>query len=268
MNIEVLIPVRNPTEVFHKTADSLVSQTERNFSVIISDNFSTTGHEHLDAVLAKFATARIKARKIRPPTELGRVEHWNWLHYQSSAEWMKPLFAGDWIEPDYVSSCCAALGRVPECAYMACEFIHHHGENRMHVSLPVTAGFYGPAESQDAVLRFGMQFGPPSAAIYRRDVFLKSGGYDPMLPICADSYLYCKLAARHGIYRLGKPLAHFLLHTARFSHSLPEKQRAAFREKMCFYAKLGVTAWHERWRFPLFGYARLFAREIRSRLRE
>src|SRR5690348_1069158 len=99
MTIEVLIPVRNPTEVFAKTIDSLAAQTDKKFSVLISDNFSTRGTEHIEASLQTLSAAGISARKIQPPSELGRVEHWNWLHHQSQADWLKPLFAGDWLEP-------------------------------------------------------------------------------------------------------------------------------------------------------------------------
>src|SRR2546421_4203992 len=101
---EILIPVRNPTEVLGKTVESLASQTDKGFSVLISDNFSTSGQEHLERALAALAQAGLSARRIQPPAELGRVEHWNWLHYQSGAQWLKPLFTGDWLERDYVAA--------------------------------------------------------------------------------------------------------------------------------------------------------------------
>ena len=103
MILEVLIPVRNPTEVFEKTVESLAAQTDKNFSVLISDNFSTRGSELFEAALKKLSAAGIAARKIQPPAELGRVEHWNWLHQESKADWFKPLFAGDWLEPIYIA---------------------------------------------------------------------------------------------------------------------------------------------------------------------
>jgi GT2 family glycosyltransferase len=267
-DLEILIPLRNPTGVLENSIRSLTAQTDRRFSVLLSDNHSTTGCEHLEAALAALAAAGIPVRKISPPAELGRVEHWNWLHHQSGAAWLKPLFGGDWLEPDYVAALRAAVMEAPDCAYVHCLYDHHGADGTIPGVALASGGFHRRAEMQERVLRFGMQFGPPSAAAYRRDAFARSGGYDPALPICADSLLFCKLAAREGAFFIARPLAHFLLHTARFSNTLPEKRRAIFREKLCFYAELGLTAWHERWRFPLMGYARLFVRETRQRLRE
>ncbi len=261
-DLEILIPIRNATEVFARTIESLAAQTERRFTVLISDNFSTSGGEHLEQALARLAAAGIPARRIRPPSELGRVEHWNWLHYQSAAMWLKPLFAGDWLEPDYIAAVREVCAREPRCAYVYCGF-HHHQGGQSHSAAPAYSGrFFTAPEMQEIVLRYAMQFGPPSAAAYRHDAFLKSGGYDPRLPICADSLLFCKLAARHGAWGLERPLAHFLIHAARFSDSLGAKRRETFRENLCYMAELGITARHERWRFPVAGYARLFARHF------
>jgi len=267
MNLEVLIPVRNPTEVFFKTIDSIAAQTDRNFTVLISDNFSKTGQEYVENALAKLDGAGIAGRRIQPPAELGRVEHWNWLHYQSGAGWYKPLFAGDWLEPDYFAALHGIISGEPRCGYVYSGHVLHRGGGIQTVLSHWRGRFFTPEEMQDVVIRFAMQFGPPSAAAYRRDIFFNSGGYDPRLPICADSLLFCQLAARNGAYGLPKAYTHFLIHAARFSHQLPEKERETFREVLRYYAELGICAWQERWRFPKFGYLRLFAREIRRHLR-
>jgi hypothetical protein len=87
------------------------------------------------------------------------------------------------------------------------------------------------------------------------------------LPICADSLLFCKLAARNGSCRQPRALVHFLIHAARFSDMLPGKWPGSFREALCYFASLGMTAWQERWRFPALGSLRLFARTFRDRFK-
>jgi glycosyltransferase involved in cell wall biosynthesis len=262
MALEIVIPLRNPTDVLQSSIDSLVAQTDRDFSVLLSDNHSTSGDEFITEALEKLRTAGIAVEKIQPPAELGRVEHWNWLHYQATADWLKPLFAGDWLDVGYIATLRAAITQEPQCSYIFCGYHYYRGEETMMVQSHWSGRFFTPAEMQDVVLRYGMNFGPPSAAAYRREIFLKAGGYDPTLPICADSLLFCQLAARHGVYGIPKAYLHFLIHAARFSHMLPEKERETFREKLRYCATLGLNAWHERWRFPFLGYLRLFAREI------
>jgi hypothetical protein len=267
-HFEILIPLRNPTDVFGKTVESLTTQTDRNFSVLISDNFSTKGLEHIESALKQLSAAGIAVRKIQPSAELGRVEHWNWIHYQAGASWLKPLFVGDWLEPEYVATVREVPQHEPACGYVYCGF-RLHRDGKSEVVMPGWTGrFFPPREMQDVVMRYAMQFGPPSAAAYRQDVFLKSGGYEPSLPICADSLLFCKLAARNGAYGVPAALVNFSIHAARFSHELPDKRRELFRENSRYFGELGITAWHERWQFPKIGYLRLIARGIRTRFKE
>lgn len=265
MTLEVLIPVRNPTEVFAKTIDSLAAQTDKNFAVLISDNFSTSGAEHLEAALKKLSAAGIAARKIGPPLELERVEHWNWLHYQATADWLKPLFAGDWLEPAYVARWRETVAAEPACRYVFTNgFIHFPGEEPRTFPNYWTGRFNAPVVMQEVVLRTGMQFGPPSTAAYERTAFIGLGGYASTLPIVADSLLFCSLAARCGVAGIRETLFHMNIHAARFSTSLPGKQRDTFRETMTYLYLLGYHAWTERDRFPVIGFLRQLARETRN----
>lgn len=266
-SLQLLIPLRNPTDVLTKSIASVVTQSDRTFEVVMSDNHSTTGHDLIDTALAALQKGNFAAKVVRPPRELSRIEHWNWLHYQATADWLKPLFAGDWLDAGYIAALRAAIAQEPQCSYIFCGYHYYRGDETTTVQSHWSGRFFTPAEMQDVVLRYGMNFGPPSAAAYRREIFLKAGGYDPTLPVCADSLLFCQLAARHGVYGIPKAYVHFLIHAARFSHTLPEKERETFREKLRYCATLGLNAWHERWRFPLLGYLRLFAREIRGYLK-
>jgi glycosyltransferase involved in cell wall biosynthesis len=265
MNLEVLIPVRNPTGVFAKTIDSLAAQTDRDFSVLISDNFSTTGREHIEQALKKLGEAGIAARKIQPPSELGRVEHWNWLHHQSNADWLKPLFAGDWLEPAYISHVREIAATTPACRYIYSNgYTHQQGKPDITGTNKWAGRFNTAKEMQDVVLRYGMQFGPPSAAAYERQAFLSAGGYEPSLPITADSYLFCKLAARFGAAGIQEKLVHFNIHAARFSTGLSEKRWETFCENITYFFKLARDVRTDGGRIPIFGFLRSLAREMRN----
>ena len=265
MTLEILIPIRNPTEVFAQTIDSLAAQTDKNFSVLISDNFSTKGQVHLTAALEKLSAAGIPARRVQPPVELGRVEHWNWLHEQSQADWLKPLFAGDWLEPVYMARLRETVAANPACRYVFSNgYTHFPGEAPRTGPNPWTGRFRTPKEMQDMVLRFGMQFGPPSAAAYERQTFQSLGGYDPALPICADSYLFCKLAALFGTAGISEPVFHFLIHAARFSNDLPGKRRETYRETTTYFFRLARDVRAVGGRIPIVGFLRLLARTTRD----
>jgi hypothetical protein len=269
LDIEILIPLRNPTEVLAQTIKSLVGQTERNFSVLISENHSTEGLDHVKGAEAMLLGAGIEYRLVRPPRACGRVEHWNWAHSQSGADWLKPLFVGDWLEPQ-----ATARWRDTIAAYPQARFIHFGYQYHGRDDSPITnvdhcvPRFRPPAEMNDYVLRFSQQFGPPTAVLLAREAIAAAGGFRPMLPICADSLFFCELAIQFGAVGIPEVLSHFQLHGTRFSTSLPGRPAAVLREKLTYQTMLVYHAWNERRSIPWGGVLRLFAREIRNYFRE
>ena len=266
MTFEIIIPLRNPTEVLDQSIASLVGQSDRNFSVLLSDNHSTTGHEHLESALAELAKSGIPVRKVQPPIELERVEHWNWAHYQSTGNWLKPLFVGDWLEPVYIERLRREIAAHSDCRYVATKYyLHRPGQETVVPLNPGwQAGFFTKAQMQENVLRFGMQFGPPSGAAYERTAFIALGGYPTPLPITSDSLFFCTLAAQFGIYRIAEPLLHFNIHGNRFSTGLPQVRRETKRETTTYYCILAYHAWTENVTIPVWGFLRLLARNFRS----
>jgi hypothetical protein len=263
--LEIILPLRNPTAVLEQTAKSLATQTDRNFTVLLSDNHSTQGAEFMDAAVHTLEASGIAVRRVRPPTELGRVEHWNWTHYESQGEWLKPLFAGDWLEPDYVAELRAAVAANPQCRYVFVPYVLHLAGHAPQSVISPWAGRFRPAkEMADVVLRCGMQFGPPSAAAFERTMFFGTGGYPTTLPISADSLLFCTMAMRHGALGLSRPLCHFNIHGARFSTTLPQKRRATLREAFTYYYMLAYHAWSENVMFSKIAFARMVLREARA----
>lgn len=265
----VFIPLRNPTEALRRTIASLTAQTDREFSVLLSNNHSTTGLDFIEEARNDLEQSGLKVSLIQPPQELERVEHWNWMHFQCSAEWLKPLFAGDWLEPGCVTAIRTAVSLHSSCRFLHTGYVFHSAKG---ATIPVAdqcIGTFRSAEIMlDRVLRYGHQFGPPIAVAYERTAFLAAGGYRTALPICADSLLFCQLAVRFGVLGIPELLAHFNLHDARFSTNLAARFKSTYREKLTYHAMLVYHAWTESRPIPLVGVLRLIAREIRSYRRE
>jgi hypothetical protein len=267
--LQIIIPLRNPTGVLDRTIQSLIDQADKDFSVLVSDNHSGSGLDCISRAMATLQSHGVPARKIQPPAELERVEHWNWMHFQSDAAWVKPLFAGDWLEREYVARVRDAIAANPQCRFVHAGYAFHRGDDPpAEVRSQCFGRFVPPDEMQDIVLRYGHQFGPPNAVAYHREAFLAAGGYRTMLPICADSLLYCHFAARYGAFGVPEILSHFNLHGARFSTALAARVNAIYREKITYHAMLAYHAWTEKKPFPVIGFLRLIARECREYLRE
>lgn len=216
--LEIIIPVRNPGAPFLQTVASLEAQSERGFGVVLSDNHSTAGEGMLREGRERLEAAGIPVRPFRPPAELSRVEHWNWAHYAAEADWLKPLFVGDLLEPAYVARVRARVEEKPAAQVVRCNFdFLRQGVRYPAGSAPAGQAALTPAEFLRYYPKLGNWLGSPINFAYTRLAWLSAGGYAIHLPACSDLDLYVTLALRHGIELLNEPLAVFQLHDERFS---------------------------------------------------
>jgi hypothetical protein len=228
---EIVIPLRNPTEVLLKTAHSLVAQTERCFSVLLSDNGSGAESAVVTETMRLLREANIPARLIRPPEELGRVEHWNWSHRQAAADWIKPLFVGDWLEPGYAATTRAAIEARAGAEIINCSFRRRLTGGGIDDAI-FAGGYHSPAAVMEEVCRVGNHFGGPINICFRKLAFELVGGYPPALPVAADFWLIVMLALRGGLYTCPEVLANFNYHPHRFTTNFPTKRIHGDREQL------------------------------------
>lgn len=206
--LEIIIPARNPGAELDQTVASLASQTDRDFSVLLGDNFSTTGHEHLNNALRQLSAAGIPAKCLKPPFELRRVEHWNWAHAQSQAEWLKPLPPGGRLKPEYVSRLKQQMDRQPKAHLMRCELEMESANAQLQAM--TRAPFSQPSLTPTEFLNhFPTQMpwlASPLNIAYRRAAWLAAGGFCPQLPACAGLNLNITLALHYGLENLPESL--------------------------------------------------------------
>jgi hypothetical protein len=218
--LEIIIPVRNAGSKLLETAESLVSQTERGFGVLLSDNFSSKDMEILKTFSQRMNSSNIPVRRVSPAYELGRVQHWNWAHGQGMAEWLKPLFVGDMLNPTYVARLRDRIQSKPKAQFVRCEFDTHAGGKVSFTSVPFPQDSLTPEEFLRYFPTFGNWIGGPINVAYSRVAWQSSGGYPVHLAACADLKLNATLALRHGMEIIHERLAVFQLHEQRFSHGI------------------------------------------------
>ena len=229
-SLEVVIPLRHPTEVLGVTVGSLTAQSDRRFSVLLSDNgTSGQGAENLAAGETALREAGIPFRTVRPPEELGRVEHWNWSHQQAAAAWIKPLFTGDWLDPQYVEAFRRTAAAHPRAEIVHCSLRVHFADGRREDTV-YPAGWRAPAECLAEAYRHGNNFGGPINVCFRRLAFQAIGGYPPALPVSADFWVLLMIALRQGLATAPEVLAHFNYHPGRFSSNFPWQRINGDRE--------------------------------------
>src|SRR5882724_712314 len=165
--LEIVIPLRNPTNVLENTVRSLVHQKAKTFSVLFSDNFSTQGREIIESSAGALRAAGLAVRGVKPPEELGRVEHWNWSHRQATADWIKPLFVGDWLEPIYVTRVLQAMEDWPGVEIINCSFVTHLADGDP-TEVIYRGGVRSPEEVMADACKEGNCFGGPISICFRK----------------------------------------------------------------------------------------------------
>jgi hypothetical protein len=173
------------------------------------------------------------------------VQHWNWLHHQSDADWLKPLFVGDWLERDCLATCRAVIAADPQLAFIFWYYRFHRGQKETFVcDCGGLSGRLDPAPLARKAIFEGNFVGAPLNVLYRRAAFEALGGHHTSLPLMADFDLYTRLAVQVPAYVIPRVLGHFVLHENRFAKSGSGTRRESMNAEWVLVAALTGYAAH------------------------
>ena len=114
--ISVCIPTYNYGHFLPETIQSVLSQTYKNFELIIVDNCSM---DDTSDIVARFQKEDPRIMYRRNGTNLGMAENWNRCLEYATGEYIKILCADDLLEPTCLEACLNALECHPEVALVA-----------------------------------------------------------------------------------------------------------------------------------------------------
>lgn len=232
---EVVCPVRNGGEPFVRTLHSVARlRCPRPVRLLISDNQSTDGNPwrmHLDEI------KNMPARVITTPEPLGRVEHWNWAFQQTGAEWVKPLFVGDTLEPEYFERFHAAASRHPAAGLIFCQNRVLHPDRPRVTTADFPDGEIGPDAFVELTLRPTIFVGGLSGVMVRDSVLRKCLPFSARHPWTADARFYGDVARTSPLLGIKEVLCVLDQRIARLSASF-RAIGPSLREEWEFMAEL------------------------------
>jgi len=92
--ISILLPTRNGVKYLKECVKTILSQSDKDFELIISDNFSSDGtNEYLKTIIDK------RVRVIQPPSPLIMNEHFEFILRQAKGEWITVIGDDDGLMP-------------------------------------------------------------------------------------------------------------------------------------------------------------------------
>lgn len=111
--VSIGIPVYMGENFLETAIQSVLNQTYPDWSLVISDNASTDGTE---AIARKYAEQDLRIHYHRNGVNLGAGANYNKCVELSDGEFFKWLAHDDWISPNYIETCVAALDANPDAS--------------------------------------------------------------------------------------------------------------------------------------------------------
>ena len=145
--VSIGMPIYNGEHFLPQTLDSLLTQTYKDFELIISDNASS---DRTQEICQHYAAQDSRVRYLRQSANLGASQNFNYVFEQASGEYFKWAAHDDLCAPEYLARCVEVLDRDPQVilCYTQAQAIDEEGQVvRQYVAKP-------NLESSQAYIRY------------------------------------------------------------------------------------------------------------------
>jgi glycosyltransferase involved in cell wall biosynthesis len=196
--VSIVTPTYNQAEYLAETIESVLSQTYSNIEYIVIDDGST---DNTQEVLSRF-DSRIRHERH---SNVGQAKTLNRGWAMSSGSLLGYLSSDDRLVPDAVARLVEGLSQHMEAAVVYCDYDLIDAKGRRFRS--VKAGDFSISR-----LTVDLVCQPGPGALFRREVFERSGGWNESLRQVPDFEFWLR-ASRFGYFiRVPEILAHYRIH--------------------------------------------------------
>ncbi len=201
----VIIPLYNKAPYISKSIESVLGQTWKNFELIIIDNGSNDGSSE---IVSQFIDPRI--RVVRLSDNVGVSNARNKGVELSCAPLITFLDADDWWEPTFLEEIVGLTERHPDAGiYGTGYWIVKNGKKRL-APIGVDEGFTEGEINYCQVYAKTLCMPLTSITVaVPRGVFDETGGFNPQLKLGEDFDLWIRIALKHDVVLLNKPLSNY-----------------------------------------------------------
>ena len=201
----VIIPLYNKAPYVKKALESVVSQTYRDFELIIVDDGSADNsvaicEEYFNSFTPSFVHSLIRQKNA------GVAAARNNGVAASHGEYLCFLDADDWWKAEYLEEMDMLITEYPDAGLYATNFVYYKpGKTRIEHQ-NVRTGYINYPE---VYYRTGSMPVWTGAACMSRNVFDKMGGFPEWIKLGEDFLLWAKIAVHYKVAFCEKPLASY-----------------------------------------------------------
>ena len=201
----VIIPLYNKAPYVQKTVESILEQTFGDYELIIIDNGSTDGSSE---IVAGFTDPRI--RIVRLEKNVGVSNARNKGVELSTAPYITFLDADDWWEPTFLEEMAGLIARHPDAGIYGTGYYIVKNGKKCIAPIGVEETFIEGEINYCQVYAKTLCMPLTSITVaIPRAVFDETGGFKPHLKLGEDFDLWIRIALKHKVVFLNKPLSNY-----------------------------------------------------------
>jgi glycosyltransferase involved in cell wall biosynthesis len=191
ISVSICIPTYNQTKYLRKTLDSILSQTYKDYELIISDDSST---EDVSMLLEEYKD-KLSFKYVRNRPSLGSPQNWNHSLSLAKGKWIKIMHHDDWFSKSDALWKMMSMAEINPNALIFAgikgEFVL---EKRSYINLPSQYKIKELQEDPFSLI-WANVIGPPSTILFP-NIPVK---FDKDLIWLVDIEFYLKLLLKHRL---------------------------------------------------------------------
>ncbi len=208
----ILLPVYNGEKFLSDAIDSVLSQTYKDFELLISDDCSV---DSTASILAQYESKDARVKIWRNPKQLGLFGNYNACLNKATGKFVKPFAQDDLFLPDTLQLLHQAFLDNPNVSIVSGvrEIIDESGETTDFLRNCKSDKLFDYDEVlRDNLLTLQNKIGEPSAVAFKNDKSTE-GGFDENLYHLGDIDFWIRLAKNGGYFYLNKIVCKFRHHS-------------------------------------------------------
>ena len=227
--ISICIPAYRGERFIGAAIESVLTQTERDFELVIIDDCSP---DDTAAVVASYADERI--RFIRNTATRGAEGNWNRCLTEAQGRYIKILPQDDLLVPDCLAAQAAVLDNDSAHAIaLVCGWrtiVDERGIGIMTRRGPsgLTGQVPGPVLLRRCVRSGTNLIGEPGGVLFRRETARQVGAFDASIPYLIDLDYWVRLLAYGDGVIIARPLSSFRISNDSWSVAISGRQAGEF----------------------------------------
>jgi acetyltransferase-like isoleucine patch superfamily enzyme len=217
--ISIIVATRNAEASLNATLNSIKSQTDINFEVLLIDGASS------DRTVSVARESGLTFAHMISEPDKGIADAWNKGIRASSGDWICFLNSGDLLHPKHFERAANYIGESPPPTLLFCDVLKF-GPNGITSHL-----IKGEKPSRAKLLRGGVGFGHPGS-IASRSLFKILGEFDPKFRIGMDTDFILRAMAANVVFNRFDSVAYMVtggVSDIRFAQSMREFYGSAVR---------------------------------------